>query len=804
MKCTFCGLFGRGRDEAFTWLAGSKKGEGTEMDLRTVRAIVEKQRSDTCKVPTGFQCDAAATDTDTCTVSVCDTGYTGIPTSIVCASRGGVDWTFTGTCTEYETSFDPSFNPRIEFRLLLPRLSISSLPGGQTKFMRDLQGTLASAAQVPSNGAGSRPVRQATGGNNGDYPDLYVEYDDDYIAVIDFDIHGSGFEYEDAHVQLVGCEWAASGCLEVLVKGQWGTVCDDGFSNTAARVVCAQLGLPTEEAVAVLIGKNPDAWSSLIGDTSDLPILMDDVSCSGTEAKLQSCEFSRTSDCSHYEDVAIICTDQAPPVQLYGLKLGMACQFDSDCETQLCASITDDVQVLTCATYSPYKDSPYCFASFLAPGILVTEGNQVTRTTSSPTECWNLCEALGDGFFNLEHDMDALDDPFTYAATTCTNDIEAYRRMDNHQQLSGAVACWADWETGVDIATSPFQASQALSALDCHSRCRLLSSCDLSVYSVLDVLNGTCYQRSYSSLTALQQLPVPRTGAVLCADKSEVVSSISDSTAQAVLGKYDIESCVKFVGEILEVGTKKMSAACAAQWGLSENCTGFTYIEVPADTWVTGSREERPQKCIMFGDIQYKQNGTSVLANMPNGKLGQWQFYAEQEFVQLAKAQSGIKKQTAVAVRQFDVIFDMDYAAVMGNMDKFKEDVKAAMLESLGDKADVEVVSVVAGSVVATAQASFAGASGVDDDAFLSATPVTFPQAFKQLYNVNSEQSLSRKEADSTLGDDGDEFPVVAVAAGVGGGVLVLLLAGGACWWYSRRRVAVAPGRRVNVVPSNV
>eukprot|EP00798_Chlamydomonas_sp_ICE-L_P009264 gene9264-16414_t len=97
---------------------------------------------------------------------------------------------------------------------------------------------------------------------------------------------------------------------------------------------------------------------------------------------------------------------------------------------------------------------------------------------------------------------------------------------------------------------------------------------------------------------------------------------------------------------------------------------------------------------------------------MPNGKLGQWQFYAEQEFVQLAKAQSGIKKQAAVAVRQFDMIFDMDYAAVMGNMDKFKEDVKAALLESLGDKADVEVVSVVAGSVVATAQASFAGASG--------------------------------------------------------------------------------------------
>eukprot|EP00798_Chlamydomonas_sp_ICE-L_P012965 gene12965-5370_t len=150
-----------------------------------------------------------------------------------------------------------------------------------------------------------------------------------------------------ARARLVGGESAASGRLEVLVQGRWGTVCDDGFSNIAARVVCAQLGMPTEEAVAVLISDNPDAWFSLIGDTSDLPILMDDVSCSGSEATLQYCGFSRTSDCSHYEDVAIMCTDQGPPVQavlLYGQKLGHGCQFDSDCETQLCASVTDDVQ----------------------------------------------------------------------------------------------------------------------------------------------------------------------------------------------------------------------------------------------------------------------------------------------------------------------------------------------------------------------------------------------------------------------------------------------------------------------------
>ena len=33
-----------------------------------------------------------------------------------------------------------------------------------------------------------------------------------------------------------------SGRLEIYYNGQWGTVCDDGFSNTEADVACKQLG----------------------------------------------------------------------------------------------------------------------------------------------------------------------------------------------------------------------------------------------------------------------------------------------------------------------------------------------------------------------------------------------------------------------------------------------------------------------------------------------------------------------------------------------------------------------------------
>jgi len=44
-------------------------------------------------------------------------------------------------------------------------------------------------------------------------------------------------------VRLVGDEQGLEGRLEVMHNRTWGTVCDNNFSNAAARVVCFQLGL---------------------------------------------------------------------------------------------------------------------------------------------------------------------------------------------------------------------------------------------------------------------------------------------------------------------------------------------------------------------------------------------------------------------------------------------------------------------------------------------------------------------------------------------------------------------------------
>ncbi|XP_072526522.1 neurotrypsin [Salminus brasiliensis] len=105
----------------------------------------------------------------------------------------------------------------------------------------------------------------------------------------------------DGSVRLVGGAGGFEGRLEVYYRGQWGTVCNDGWTTINTQVVCRQLGYRSGQSVS------PERFGSRTG-----PILLDDVSCTGKEPSLTHC--SRTDwlrhDCTHSENVAIACSPQ--------------------------------------------------------------------------------------------------------------------------------------------------------------------------------------------------------------------------------------------------------------------------------------------------------------------------------------------------------------------------------------------------------------------------------------------------------------------------------------------------------------
>jgi hypothetical protein len=101
------------------------------------------------------------------------------------------------------------------------------------------------------------------------------------------------------NIRLVGGPTASSGRLEVLVKGVWGTVCDDAFRNIDAGVACRTLGFKSGIA----------RGGSFYGRGSG-PIFFDDVNCKGYERTLFHCKIDyNTSDCRHHEDAGVACNN---------------------------------------------------------------------------------------------------------------------------------------------------------------------------------------------------------------------------------------------------------------------------------------------------------------------------------------------------------------------------------------------------------------------------------------------------------------------------------------------------------------
>ncbi|XP_030846969.1 deleted in malignant brain tumors 1 protein-like [Strongylocentrotus purpuratus] len=105
----------------------------------------------------------------------------------------------------------------------------------------------------------------------------------------------------EGKIRLVDGYSSDEGRVEISFhEGQWGTVCDNGWDDSDARVVCRQLGYSGNVGVA--------RSGATYGQGSG-PIYLDDVGCSGNESRLTDCSNGGWGNhyCRHDEDAGVYC-----------------------------------------------------------------------------------------------------------------------------------------------------------------------------------------------------------------------------------------------------------------------------------------------------------------------------------------------------------------------------------------------------------------------------------------------------------------------------------------------------------------
>ncbi|KAL5022243.1 hypothetical protein ScPMuIL_001398 [Solemya velum] len=113
-------------------------------------------------------------------------------------------------------------------------------------------------------------------------------------------------------VRLVGGNEVNEGRIEIRYHGQYGTICNNKFDEAAAKVICRMVGFDPNRGVKLYN-------STKFGEGKE-EIWLDQVSCNGSEQRLQECEHGpwAVHHCEHDQDVGLACLGLISGVRLVG------------------------------------------------------------------------------------------------------------------------------------------------------------------------------------------------------------------------------------------------------------------------------------------------------------------------------------------------------------------------------------------------------------------------------------------------------------------------------------------------------
>ncbi|KAL4219778.1 hypothetical protein ACF0H5_020191 [Mactra antiquata] len=124
-------------------------------------------------------------------------------------------------------------------------------------------------------------------------------------------------------IRLVDGSGPYQGRVELRVKGIWGTICSDLFDINDAEVLCRMLNLSAT-------WYDDNAWYG----RRNGPIFATNLRCNGYETHLNQCRYDLSTNCTHWEDVSILCTKPSTPITDIRLTDGVGL-YDGRVEIQM-------------------------------------------------------------------------------------------------------------------------------------------------------------------------------------------------------------------------------------------------------------------------------------------------------------------------------------------------------------------------------------------------------------------------------------------------------------------------------------
>ena len=136
----------------------------------------------------------------------------------------------------------------------------------------------------------------------------------------------TGVQTDIEAVRLVNGDADYMGRLEIFYNGTWGTVCDDFWSYSDAKVACRSVatscGIYSTIIVMMVVYNRMLGFDNAVcavtsnqfgRATSSIPFLIDNVQCLGSEEALDQCSFPgwATNNCSHTtQDAGVVCKSE--------------------------------------------------------------------------------------------------------------------------------------------------------------------------------------------------------------------------------------------------------------------------------------------------------------------------------------------------------------------------------------------------------------------------------------------------------------------------------------------------------------